>query len=189
MHWLIAADQAWTLWINQHHSLLLDVVMVPVAYAGEVGIGWLLVAGLMLGLGRRRERLLALLFLVVLAITDMLLCAVLREAWPRPRPYMYLPGIRRIGVPWDTTSFPSAHAYLWVEATVLFGAAYRRAFWPLVALSLITFYSRPYCGMHHVLDVLGGIALGLPVAFGELWLATRWGLIAPPAPPADAEKG
>ena len=188
---LVATDQALTLWINQHHCPVLDAVLMPVAWFGEAGIGWILVAALLLLFGRRRERLLTLVFLVGLAVTEYLLMPLLRDLWPRPRPYMYLEGIRQLGVRWKKFSFPSAHLHLWTQATLLYGVAYRRWLWPLVVLTLLTFYSRPYAGMHHVLDCLAGVGLGGVMGLLELAAASRLGLLRPPErasePPAAAE--
>jgi membrane-associated phospholipid phosphatase len=174
MDWL-GLDQAATLWINHHHCLALDAVLLPVSYFGERGAGWLLIAVLMLIFGGRRERLTTLAFLVVLGATEFLLMPLIREALPRPRPYMYLPDVRQLGVRWAGTSFPSAHAYLWVYAALFYGAIFRRWRWPLWVGTALTLYARPYCGMHHVSDVLAGALLGLALGLPALALVRKWG--------------
>jgi undecaprenyl-diphosphatase len=180
---LLALDQAATLWINHHHHVVLDVILLPVSYFGEMGLGWLAVALALLILGRRRERLTAALFLVALAVIEFLLMPRLRDLWPRPRPYMYLEGIRQLGVRWPGTSFPSSHAHLWALGAVLFGYVYRHWRWPLLVCAILTCYARPYFGMHHVLDVLAGAAVGGLMALPAVWGAKKLGLPEPsPAP-------
>ena len=186
MEQILLWDRAATLWINQHHHVVLDALLMPVAWFGEAGVGWIVVMLALLIFGGRRERLVTLVFIGGLLLTEYALMPALRELWPRQRPHMYLQGIRALGVPWEKPSFPSAHAHLWTQATIFYGVAYRRWLWPLILLSVITFYSRPYAGMHHVLDVLGGIGLGGVMGLLELAVAGKLGLLTQPAL-ADAD--
>jgi membrane-associated phospholipid phosphatase len=172
---LLALDQAVTLWANQHHSLVLDMLLLPLSWFGERGIGWLGIAALMLVFGKRRERLVTLAFLAALIATEFLFMPPLRATVPRPRPYAYLADVRQCGVPWTTNSFPSAHVYLWVYAALFYGTIYRQRRWLLWTLTSLTIYARPYCGMHHVADALGGAVLGLAVGLPILVLVTKWG--------------
>ncbi len=178
-------DQLATLWINQHHNIVLDAILMPVSWFGEGGVGWIAVMLAMFIFGKRRERLLTLIFLGGLLLTEFGVMPLFREHAFRPRPYTYLEGIRALGVRWEISSFPSAHAHLWAQATLLYGLAYRKWLWPLVVLSLLTLYSRPYAGMHHVLDVLAGAALGGVMGTLEVLVASRCGLLRP-QPPAEA---
>ncbi len=183
LHW----DRAATLWINQHHNVVLDWLLMPVAWFGEAGIGWIAVILILLAFGGRKERLVTLVFVVGLITTEYLLMPALRDLWPRPRPYTYIEGIRQLGVPWDKPSFPSAHGHLWAQATILYGLAYRRWLWPLIVLSVLTCYSRPYAGAHHVLDVIGGIGLGGVIGLLELAAAAKLGLVGQPEAEGDAQ--
>ncbi len=178
---ILAADESATVWISQHHNVVLDALVMPVAWLGEAAAGWIVAMLLLLVFGGRRERLLTVVFVCGLLATELLLMPVLREWWPRPRPYTYLPDVRQLGVRWESSSFPSAHMHLWMAGTLLYGVAYRRWLWPLIILTLITGYSRPYAGMHHVLDVLVGTVVGAVVGLVELAVAGRLGLVAGPA--------
>lgn len=178
----LALDRALTLWINQHHNVVLDALLLTVSYLGDAGIAWILAAVLMLIFGSQRTRLLAVIFMAGLALTELGLMPWLREAWPRPRPFVAMAGIRTLGHRWDMPSFPSAHAHLWGQATLLFGMAYRRWRWPLIVLLVLSLYARPYVGMHYVIDTLAGLILGLSIGGLELLVAGKLGLIA-----ADAE--
>jgi len=167
-----ALDRHLTLWINQHHHPALDLLFRGVSRLGDAGVAWLIVVGLVLIFGARRDRLIALIFFGGLLLTEYSAMPLLRDLWHRPRPYTYMDAIRTLGPEWDYPSFPSAHAHLWGQATLLFAVAYPRLRWPLIVLLVLTLYSRPYVGNHHVLDVLAGLALGL--AFGAFELLVAW---------------
>jgi len=178
VHSFLTWDQLATLWINQHHHPILDALLMPVSWFAEGGVGWIAVMLALLIFGKRRERLLTLVFLGGLLLTEFALMPLFREYAPRPRPYTYMEGIRALGVPWQTTSFPSGHAHLWAQATLLYGLAYRRWLWPLIVLTLLTLYSRPYAGMHHVLDVIAGAGLGGVMGLIEVGVASKVGLMS-----------
>lgn len=173
-HDILAWDRAVTLWINQHHHVILDIILTPVSLFGEGGWGWIIIALLLLIFGRRKERIATACFAVGLVVTEFLLMPELRDLWMRPRPYTYMEGIRTLGVEWPHPSFPSAHMHLWAQATIVYGLLYRRWLWPLVILAVLTGYSRPYAGMHHVIDVFGGAALGGVMGTLELYTARHF---------------
>lgn len=175
---LIALDLRLTFWINQHHHPVLDAVFGIVSRLGDAGVAWMAVAVMLAVLGARRERLMALIFVSVLMMTEFIVMPWLREIWPRPRPYTYLAGIRTIGPVWGNPSFPSSHSHLWVHATLLFSMVYPRLRWPLIVLMVLSLYSRPYVGNHHVLDVVGGAFVGLGAGMLGLMIASRLGFLS-----------
>lgn len=178
MNGIVAADRATTLWINQHHHPALDVLFTGVSYLGDAGIAWMLLALALLIFGGRRERLIAGVFIAGLLLTEFVAMPLLRDQWWRPRPFTYMPEIRVLGVGWrDRPSFPSAHAHLWAQATLLFAVAYPRFRWPLIVLLVLSLYSRPYGGNHHVIDALAGAVLGGLVGLAELGVASRLGAL------------
>ncbi len=174
---ILALDQAVTLWINRHHNAVLDGLFKGVSYLGDAGVAWLLVAVALLIFGRRRERLLALIFIGGLLLTEYVAMPWLRELWDRSRPFTYMAEIRTLGPRWDFPSFPSAHGHLWGQATLLFAVAYPRLRWPLIVLLVLSLYSRPYVGNHHVLDALAGAALGFAIGGMDLAVASKLGLL------------
>jgi undecaprenyl-diphosphatase len=154
-------DRHALIWINSHHSLLLDAILAPVAYAGEAGALWFALSLGLLIFGRREHRITGLVLLVSIILVDRLIAAPLGAAFFRTRPYLALEGVRQLGVRWSGTSFPSGHAHsVWMAAIIL-SNQWRRLTVPLVLFGLLTCYSRPYFGMHYPLDVVAGSAIGL----------------------------
>ena len=169
MHGVLALDRQLLFWINGHHNPVLDAILLPVAYAGEVAAIWLLVILAMLIFGKSRERKTALLLLITMILVDRLIAANLGHLFDRPRPYVAFPDtIRQMGVRWTSGSFPSGHAHSVCVAAIILGSRYRRLLWPLVAFAVLTLYSRPYFGMHYPLDTLAGAVIGTAAGFGVL---------------------
>jgi len=162
------------MWMNSHHSLLLDTILAPVAYAGEAGAIWFALCLGLLTFGRREYKLTGLLLLVSIILVDRLIAAPLGAALFRTRPYVALEGVRQVGVRWSGTSFPSGHAHsVWIAAIIL-GNQWRRLLAPLILFGLLTCYSRPYFGMHYPLDVMAGSAIGVSAGFLILGGRQAW---------------
>ncbi|MFW5867518.1 MAG: phosphatase PAP2 family protein [Armatimonadota bacterium] len=174
---LLLLDRQITLWINQHNNPVLDVILGTVSRLGDAGVAWLLVIVILLMFGTRRERVLSIIFLTGLIITEYLAMPVLQGIWYRPRPYMYMDSIHTLGPEWHRPSFPSSHSHLWGQAALLFAVAYPRLRRPLIVLLLLTLYSRPYTGNHHVLDVLAGVSLGLAMGGIDVLVAQKLGVL------------
>ena len=175
MQRILEIDKHALFWINGHHNLALDAILLPIAYAGEVAAIWVLVCLGMLIFGKSRERKTAVILLLTMIAVDRLIAANLGHLFDRPRPYMALHGIRALGVHWTSGSFPSGHAHSVCIAAIILGSRYRKLIWPLVAFAVLTCYSRPYFGMHYPLDTLAGAALGTAAGFAVLGVERRLG--------------
>jgi membrane-associated phospholipid phosphatase len=130
---VLQLDRQMTLWINQHHNRLLDMLFGSVSRLGDAGVAWLVIIALLLMFGARRDRIIAIIFLCGLMITEYIAAPALRDMWYRPRPFTYMESIRTIGPEWQRASFPSSHAHLWGQAALLFAVAYPRLKLPLRA--------------------------------------------------------
>lgn len=167
-------DKGALLWINGHHNLFLDAILLPVSLAGEYGAIWIVASVALLIWGKSDAKKTALLFCLTALFVDRCIAGPLGELVPRERPYLALEGIRQLGVPWRTNSFPSGHAHsVWI-ATVLLGSRWRRLRLPLVVFAVLTCYARPYLGMHYPLDVLAGSAIGIAAGFGVVGVERLW---------------
>jgi undecaprenyl-diphosphatase len=177
LHHLLQLDKQSLIWINSHHNLALDVVLVPVSFAGECGATWVLVGlGLMI-FGKGGARRTGLVLLLTMLVVDRLIGAPLAHWAHRTRPYLAIAGVRQLGIAWKGSSFPSAHAHsVWIAA-ILLSSRWPKLRWPLIAFAVLTCYARPYLGLHYPSDVLAGTALGIaagPVAVRlDRWLARK----------------
>jgi len=171
---ILHLDTRALIWINSHHSALLDAVLTPVAYAGEGGALWFALCLGLLIFGKREHKVTGLVLLLSIILVDRLIAAPLGRALFRTRPYLALDGVRQLGVRWSGTSFPSGHAHsVWIAAIIL-GDRWRKLAIPLVAFALLTCYSRPYFGMHYPLDVIAGSAIGISAGFLVLGGRRAW---------------
>ncbi len=166
-----AADAQLALAVN-HDGLgaTLTALMVVAAEYGREYF-WIPVVGVMLTLGSRRTKLLAI-ELAALFILGIAAGEILKIATFRPRPFVSIDTIiTRVPTDLDS-SYPSGHALI-----VTIGAAFsvlkfrKKTVGLLLALeAAIVCYSRVYVGLHYPLDVVGGIFLGIGIAGVGLFL-------------------
>jgi len=161
---ILALDKQALLWVNQHHHAVLDAVLIPISYAGEVSALWIAICLGLLVAGRPADKGLAATILITMLVADQLIGHPLAHVFRRERPYLALEGVRHIGVQWQGSSFPSGHAVTVWTAGLLLGKRWPRVRVPVIAFALLTIYSRPYLGMHYPLDVIGGSAIGVAAA-------------------------
>ncbi len=97
---------------------------------------------------------------VVAALAARQLAEVAKDLWDRPRPGAAYPDL----VPRLFEAghgFPSAHAAVAAAVAVAIAAGASRVWWAaLGALAIVVACARVYFGVHFVLDVVGGLALG-----------------------------
>jgi membrane-associated phospholipid phosphatase len=170
-----AGDVQLALAVN-HASLgaALTALMVVAAEYGREYF-WVPIVGVMLLLGSRRTKLLAM-ELAVLFIIGIALGEVLKITTFRPRPFENIDTIiTRVPTDLDS-SYPSGHALI-----VTIGAAFsmlkfrKKVVGVLFVLeAAIVCYSRVYVGMHYPLDVVGGIFLGIGIVGVGLFVVERY---------------
>jgi undecaprenyl-diphosphatase len=116
-----------------------------------------------------RERKAGLVFLVfvglTLAITDPFSSRVLKEWIGRIRPCQVLPEVRLLTECNTSYSFPSSHAVNIFAAAYFLSQPFKKLAPLFFGIAAVVGYSRIYIGIHYPLDVIGGAAVGLLIAW------------------------
>ena len=133
-------------------------------------------------LGKRRERLIGIGALVILALTDPISSRVIKPFIGRIRPCNVLPDLNMwkdgmwiiipdpvIEIYRGSWSFTSSHATNTGAQALWWGWAYPKTRWLWWGFAGIIGLSRVYIGIHYPLDVLGGWILG-GICFVIVWL-------------------
>jgi undecaprenyl-diphosphatase len=148
----------------------IDLLMLALPWLGTNLTIMPVLCGVALWLARTRRRIDLAARLLVVTTGSLLLNAVLKALFDRPRPELWA---HRGQYAW--ASFPSGHAI--VTTSVLFTAALmlhreRGWRWPFVVAAVIlvvSLYSRLYLGVHWPSDVVGGILIGVTWLGGTMY--------------------
>jgi undecaprenyl-diphosphatase len=121
-----------------------------------IAISWIL----MIWKGGKKGRIVALLLIPVLILSDQASSSWLKPAFGRLRPCKVLENINLLVRCGSGYSFPSSHATNISAAFTLFIYFYRKYTVIWIAIILLVGLSRIYVGVHYPMDVLGGFAVG-----------------------------
>jgi undecaprenyl-diphosphatase len=133
-----------------------------------------------------KERKAGLIFLVFVGITLVIsdqFSSTLLKGWVgRIRPCHAFQSVRLLADCNTSYSFPSSHAVNLFAAAFFLCQPYP-SLSPLVyGIAAIGAYSRVYVGIHYPLDIIGGAAIGLLIAWPMRWLKDRAVFRLCPAP-------
>jgi len=148
--------------------------MYSVSFLGELAAIIWVICIIVLFMDRQHGKMAALLCFVGVFLSDQVFGHFFKSIWHRPRPFMYLDGVKVLGIQWKSSSFPSGHCDSLFAGSVILAGFYPRMALPLYAFCAITAVSRVYCGMHHPLDVLMGTLLGICTGCMVLFLYRRF---------------
>ena len=151
-------------WIRQTFSCaFLDAVMPYITKFADSGIGWILLA-LVLLIPRKTRRMGAAMG-VALAIGFVTGNLLLKNLVARTRPFLFDPSIELLIAPPHEFSFPSGHTLASFECAIAV-FCYRRK-WGVVALlfAVLIAFSRLYLQVHYPTDVLCGAILGSLIGY------------------------
>lgn len=158
-------DDAVMRWIGHHQYPALQSVMLEITALGTGTVVAMIVfvAGMFLWLNRHRH---SAVLLVVATLGGLVLDALLKIGFNRPRPQIFTWGTRVV-----SSSFPSGHAMssIVVYGTVAYLAARLQQNFASRAATMIfagviiiaISSSRLYLGVHYPSDVLAGLIIGL----------------------------
>jgi undecaprenyl-diphosphatase len=163
---------------GQGHNYFLDWFMPFMTdlknfrYVLPVLVVWVLV----------REKKAGIVFLVfiglTLAITDPFSSRLLKDWLGRVRPCHVLEEVRLLTDCSTSYSFPSSHAVNIFAAAFFLSQPLKKLSPLFFGIAGIVGYSRIYIGIHYPLDVIGGAAIGLLIAWPMRWLkdqvVARW---------------
>ena len=129
-----------------------------------------LIAGI-LWRGSIRDQACLLLAIVVVGVSDQSVRA-LKNWTQRSRPCREIAEARVLAPCGKGFSFPSAHAANNVAAATMLALCYRRRGKYLFVWAAFASYSRVYCGVHYVSDIVAGAFVGAFIAVG-IWILYR----------------
>jgi undecaprenyl-diphosphatase len=151
---------------------LTDLNRKPLALV-VVGLLWLL----LLTKGGRHGRVVALLLIPTIVVSDQFSSSVLKFLVERVRPCHELPDVHLLVGCGSGYSFPSSHAVNNFAAALLLAYFLPRWTWAFFTFAVVVAFSRVYVGVHYPSDVVGGAMIGLcigGVILGVYRLAEEW---------------
>lgn len=122
---------------------------------------WAVIVVLLLWKGGRQGRIMVLLIIPVIFLSDQLASHVLKPFFERPRPCSALPDVHLLVNAKSSFSMPSAHASNFFAVAFFFGYYFRRYSVIFYFIALVVGLSRIFVGVHYPFDVLAGAILGV----------------------------
>ena len=170
MDWLPALDLTLFRFVNQTLANPAFDWLMPLLSGHRLFVpALLLLAALLIWRGGLRGRVcVAMLFLAVV-LGDTLICATLKTAVARPRPFVDLPDARALIGKGLSGSMPSSHAANWFAGAMVAFIYYRRRALGVLAFGAAVAFSRVYNGVHYPSDVVAGAVLGAGYAAALVW--------------------
>ena len=173
LHW----ERVMLLGMERRLPWLLDQIFLIVPWAGTNLTVMPVIVLFVLWLAVRRRRLDLAAHLITVTLGSLVFNALLKDVFDRPRPSLWE---KRGQFAW--ASYPSGHAIVTISVIFTVAVVLHREKgwrWPYAAaavLTLISFYSRLYLGVHWPTDIIGGALVG------AVWLVTTLVAFAPGIP-------
>jgi undecaprenyl-diphosphatase len=114
--------------------------------------------------GKKKGRIVALLLLVTIALSDQISAQVIKKWVMRIRPCNVLENVHLLVGCSQAFSFPSAHASNLFASATLLSRSYKSLTPVFLIIAFLVSFSRIYVGVHYPFDVLAGGILGFVLA-------------------------
>ncbi len=125
---------------------------------------WGIIVILLIWKGGKQGRIMVMLIIPVIILSDQLAASVLKPYFQRMRPCMALPDVHLLVNKKISPSMPSAHAANFFAVAAFFGYFFRRYRVLFFVIAFIVGLSRISIGVHYPFDVLVGALLGVGCA-------------------------
>lgn len=149
----------------------LDTVLVPITHFAEKGIGWIIVAVVLLCFKKTRKIGITVGLALILGL--IFGNGLLKNVVARIRPYDLNPTVALLVEPLSDFSFPSGHTLASFEAAVVLLIKNKKMGIPAIILATLIALSRLYLYVHYPTDVLAGMLLGTLFAFVSVWAINK----------------
>ena len=120
--------------------------------------------------GGKKGRIVGLLLIILIVVSDQLSSNVIKKIVARPRPCHDIDGVPileniHLLVPCGSGySFPSSHAVNNFAAGTFLSYYYRKWTWAFMSFAFVIAFSRLSVGVHYPSDMLGGAIIGALIA-------------------------
>jgi undecaprenyl-diphosphatase len=162
---LVKLDKELFLFLNlKLQNRFFDFLMPFITEFKNWRILFFLIILAMLIFGRKKERIAAVLVLIVLGMADSSVNLLLKSWIGRVRPCNVFLQVHLLAGCSHSGSFPSSHAANIFAAGTILTFFYRRVWLIWLAIAVTVSFSRIYVGVHYPLDVLGGAVYGILLA-------------------------
>jgi undecaprenyl-diphosphatase len=115
-------------------------------------------------LGKKKGRIVALLLLLTIALSDQVSAQLIKKWVMRIRPCNVLENVHLLVGCSQAFSFPSAHASNLFASATLLSRNYKSLTPVFLIIAFLVSFSRIYVGVHYPFDVLAGGILGFVLA-------------------------
>lgn len=174
MSLLYTVDRGLFLFFNRTLSNpVLDFAMPYITESDYWRIPILVVWLALMIFGGKKGRIVALLVIIIITLSDQVSSSVIKSWVRRVRPCFEVDGVRLLIRQSRSFSFPSSHASNMSAMATLFSVKYPGYKYIFISIAVLVAYSRMYVGVHYPSDILGGAVLGISCAVAVLFIE-RW---------------
>jgi undecaprenyl-diphosphatase len=165
LQWLVRLDVHLFYLLNgKAQNPVLDFVMPILTTLDYWRIPIIVLAIGLLIFGKKRGRIVVLLLVLGITLSDQICNSVLKPLVGRVRPCNVLENVHLLVGCTRAFSFPSSHATNIFTGMSIFSFVYPRLRIGFFIIAILVAYSRVYVGVHYPFDVLTGAALGIACA-------------------------